>query len=151
VTIWVDADACPTEARDILIRAARLRGVQVRLVANRPMQEATHEKVDTILVSGGPDAADLRIAAEVASGDLVVTADVPLAAAVVDKGAVALDPRGHVYDAQTVGERLSMRDFLEDLRLAGEVTGGPRAYGPKDRQRFADALDRWLTARGDVG
>lgn len=143
--IWVDDDACPGAIREIVLRASKRLRLPVCLVANRParLDEAT-ELVRTVRVSGGFDEADRYIADHVAAGDLVVTADIPLAAQVVEKGATALDPRGEVYDADTVRARLTMRNFMAELRTMGLAQGGPAQLGSADRHRFAAALDRLL-------
>lgn len=142
--IWVDADACPRPARELIERASARLGLPVVLVANRPLSAPASPLITSVQVPRLSDAADGHIAQHVAPGDLVVTADIPLAAQVVARGARALDPRGEVHTADTVGERLAVRDLMEELRWAGVATGGPPAYSPKDRQRFAQALDRLL-------
>jgi uncharacterized protein len=150
VKIWVDADACPRAAKELLFRASARLGLPVCLVANRPLALPESSLITLALVPKGSDVADGYIAQHVAPGDLVITADIPLAAQVVARGAVALDPRGEVHTADTVGERLAVRDLMEELRWAGVATGGPAAYSPADRQRFAQSLDRLLQrmARG---
>lgn len=150
VHIWVDADACPKEIREILFRAAERRRIPLTLVANRPLRLRKSLYVQALLVPGGLDEADRAIAREVRAGDLVVTADIPLAAAVVGKGAFALDPRGTLHTLETVGERLSVRDWLDALRGAGVPTAGPPALKAADRKAFADALDRFLARRMDL-
>lgn len=145
--IWVDADACPGVIREILFRAAERVGVSLILVANRPQKIPASRYVRTVQVPAGFDAADRRIAEEVEAGDVVVTADIPLAAQIVEKGAVALDPRGELYTTENVGERLATRDLMDELRSTGMVTGGPAALGKKERQAFANALDRLLARR----
>lgn len=148
--IWVDADACPGAIREILFRAAARTGVAVTLVANRPVRVPRIAGVDSIQVAAGFDVADNEIAQRVEPGDLVVTADVPLAATVIERGGRALSPRGELYTADNVRSRLSVRDFMADLRSAGVDTGGPAAMRPADRQAFANHLDRWL-ARSRAG
>lgn len=148
--IWVDADACPVVIRDIIFRAATRTETPVTLVANQPVRIPRSPLIRAIQVPQGFDVADGRIVQEVESGDLVVTADIPLAAAVIDKGALALDPRGELYTKDNVRERLSMRNFMEELRGSGVPTGGPPPLGARERHRFAAALDRLLAkARGE--
>jgi len=147
VKIWVDADACPKTVKDLVFRASARLGLPVCIVANRPLALPDSPLITMTQVPTGSDVADAHIVRHVAPGDLVITADIPLAAQVVAKGAVALDPRGEAYTAETVGERLAVRDLMEELRWAGMATGGPAAYGPADRQRFAQALDRLLPRR----
>jgi uncharacterized protein len=142
--IWVDADACPAVIKQILLRAAERTGVHMTLVANKPVRVPAVPNVHFLQVPAGFDAADKRIIESMAPGDLVVTADVPLAAAVIDKGGVALNPRGELYTQENVRERLSMRNFLDELRGSGVDTGGPAALGQRERQMFANQLDRWL-------
>ena len=145
--IWIDADACPKAVKDLVFRTSARLSVPVCLVANRPLALPDSPLITMTQVSKGSDVADDHIVRHVAPGDLVITADIPLAAQVVACGAVALDPRGEVYTAETVGERLAVRDLTEELRWAGVATGGSAAYGPADRQRFAQALDRLLPRR----
>jgi uncharacterized protein len=144
VKIWVDADACPKAAKELIYRASARLGLPVCLVANRPLSVPASPLITLAQVPQGSDVADGHIARHVAPGDLVITADIPLAAQVVACGATALDPRGEIHTADTVGERLAVRDLMEELRWAGLATGGPAAYGSADRQRFAQALDRLL-------
>jgi uncharacterized protein YaiI (UPF0178 family) len=145
--IWVDADACPVVVREILFRAAQRTGVTMTLVANKPLRIPPIPGVQSLQVSAGFDAADKRIVELMGPGDLVVTADVPLAAAVIDKGGTALNPRGELYTPENVRERLSVRNFLDELRGSGVNTGGPAAIGPREKQSFANQLDRWLARR----
>ncbi len=142
--IWVDADACPGAVKDMLYRAADRVPVEVVLVANRPLRTPPSRYLRSVQVGAGFDVADRHIAEAVAPGDLVVTADIPLAAAVVDRGAFALDPRGALYSRENVRELLDLRNFMDSLRGSGVVTGGPPAYGHADRQAFANRLDRFL-------
>ncbi len=144
--IWVDADACPRVIKDMLFRAAERTGVALTLVANQLLAVPPSPHIRAIQVPGGFDVADHYIVEQVAAGDLVVTADIPLAARVVEKGARALDPRGELHTAATIRERLSMRDFMEELRSSGVETGGPAAFGQAERQAFARQLDRLLAA-----
>ena len=145
--ILVDADACPQPIKQILYRAAERTRTSVVLVANRRLRIPPSMYVKVLPVTGGPDAADDRIVDEVQAGDLVVTADVPLAARVVAKGAAALNPRGTLYTEENVGERLAVRDFLAELRDDGVRTSGPPPLDQRARQDFANQLDRWLQAR----
>ncbi|HYW03556.1 MAG TPA: YaiI/YqxD family protein [Gammaproteobacteria bacterium] len=144
--IWVDADACPRVIRDILLRAAARRSVVVTLVANAPMPIRRTPNVKLVRVPSGFDEADRYIEQSVAAGDLVITADVPLAADVIGRGASALTPRGQMLTGDNIGERLTMRDAMQDLRDAGVELGGPSSFSARDRQDFANALDRFLTA-----
>jgi uncharacterized protein YaiI (UPF0178 family) len=146
VQIWVDADACPAVIKDILYRAAERVSVPVVLVANRPLHTPPSQWVRSIVVPRGFDVADARISSEVAPGDLVITADIPLAAAVVERGAFALNPRGEFYSRDNVRELLDLRNFRERLRESGVETGGPATFSHSDRQAFANQLDRFLTA-----
>jgi hypothetical protein len=142
--IWVDADACPTPIKDILFRAAERAQVMVTLVANQALRTPPSRWVRSIRVAGGFDVADGEIVQRLAAGDLVVTQDIPLAAQAIDKGALALHPRGELYTRETIAQRLSMRNFMDELRGAGVDTGGPAAFHARDRQAFANQLDRWL-------
>ena len=145
--LWVDADACPNVIKDILFRAADRVGVETILVANQYIRTPPSPHVRSLQVPGGFDAADALIAERVERGDLVVTADIPLAAKVVEKGALALNPRGELYTADSIAQRLSLRNFMDELRGAGIDTGGPAAFHARDRQAFANQLDRLLTQR----
>jgi uncharacterized protein len=144
MVIWIDADACPRGAKDLVFRAAARRQLHVCLVANRPLSVPPSPLISAVQVAAGSDVADSYIVQHVGAGDLVVTADIPLASLVVARGATALDPRGEVHTADTIGERLAVRDLMEELRWAGVATGGPAAFSGADRQRFAEALDRLL-------
>ena len=146
--IWIDADACPGEIKELLYRAAKRRRVRVTLVANQPIRAPSSEFIDSIVVTSGANVADQRIVELMDVADLVVTADIPLAANVVAGGAVALNPRGEFYTNANIGERLAARNLMDDLRGGGLITGGPANFGPKDRQAFANQLDRWLTKNG---
>ena len=145
--VWVDADACPGVIRDILFRAAERAQVQVTLVANQWLRTPPSRFIRALQVPGGFDVADSAIVDRVQPGDLVVTQDIPLAARVLEKGAIALNPRGERYTPDNMAERLSMRNFMEELRGAGVQTGGPTAFHVRDRQAFASQLDRWLSQR----
>lgn len=144
--IWVDADACPNVVRDILFRAAERARVAVTLVANQPQRVPASKWVDSLQVSQGFDVADNEIVQRLGRGDLVITADIPLAAEVIEKGGHAINPRGERYTEQNIRARLNMRDFMESLRSSGVQTGGPPALNQTDRKRFADQLDRFLAA-----
>jgi uncharacterized protein YaiI (UPF0178 family) len=144
--IWIDADACPKAAKELVFRASARLNIPVCLVANRPLALPPTPLITLVQVRSGSDAADGYIVQHVAAPDIVITADIPLAAQVVAQGAVALDPRGDLYTADTVGERLAVRNLIEELRWAGAVSGGgPAAYSAVDRRHFAQALDRLLT------
>ena len=145
MVIWIDADACPRAVKELVFRAATRLQLRVCLVANRPLTTPPSPLISAVQVAAGSDVADSYIAQHVAPGDLVLTADIPLAGLVVARGATALNPRGEVYTADTIGERLAVRNLLEELRWAGVATGGPAAFSGADRQRFAEALDRLLT------
>ena len=142
--IWVDADACPVVIREILFRAAERTGVTMTLVANKPVRLPVAQNLRFVQVPAGFDAADKRIVELMVPGDLVITADVPLAAAAIEKGGVALNPRGELYTSENVRERLSVRNFLDELRGSGVHTGGPAALSQRERQMFANQLDRLL-------
>ncbi|QNP40533.1 YaiI/YqxD family protein [Lysobacter solisilvae (ex Woo and Kim 2020)] len=145
--IWVDGDACPGPVKEILFRAAERTKVHVTFVANQWLRVPTSRYIRSLQVSGGFDVADTEIVDRVQPGDLVVTQDIPLAARVLDKGAIALNPRGERYTRDNIAQRLSMRNFMEELRGAGIQTGGPAAFHARDRQAFANELDRWLAQR----
>lgn len=145
--IWVDADACPVAVKEILYRAARRTEVTVTLVANQMLTVPPSPFIRARQVPSGFDVADRHIIEVVQAGDLVITADVPLAAKVIARGATVIEPRGDLLDTRNIDERLSMRDFLDGLRNSGMVTGGPAAYSDGDRRAFANRLDRWLAIR----
>jgi uncharacterized protein YaiI (UPF0178 family) len=134
--------------RDILFRAAERTGIDLTLVANQPLRTPPSPHIRSLQVASGFDVADNEIVRRVRAGDLVITADIPLAAEVIDKGALALNPRGELYTANNVRARLNMRDFMETMRSSGVVHDGPPALSPADRKAFADQLDRWLAKRG---
>ena len=142
--IWVDADACPVVIKEILFRAARRVEVKTTLVANQELQVPGSDYIDTVQVRSGLDIADNYIVQHLSPGDLVVTADIPLAAAAIEKGAYALNPRGEFYSENHIRERLSLRNFMEQLRSSGIETGGPAAFSRRDREAFANQLDRFL-------
>jgi hypothetical protein len=143
--IWIDADACPVVIKDILYKAAERTGVQLTLVANRPMRIPTLRNINFVQVASGLDVADKEIVRRLDTGDLVITADIPLAANVLEKGGHALNPRGELYSEDSIKSRLSVRDFMESLRDSGIETGGPPTLNKGDRQNFANQLDRFLT------
>ncbi|CCG86355.1 YaiI/YqxD family protein [Erwinia piriflorinigrans] len=142
--IWVDADACPKVIKEVLYRAAEREQIMVTLVANQSLNVPPSKFVRTLRVAAGFDVADNEIVQRAQSGDLVITADIPLAAEVMEKGAIALNPRGERYSAATIRERLTMRDFMDTMRASGVQTGGPPALNQRDRQQFANELDKWL-------
>lgn len=144
MTIWVDADACPNVIKDILFRAAERVKVQTTLVANQYVRVPKSAYIASIQVSSGFDVADNEIVKRVMTGDLVITADIPLAAEVIEKGGVALNPRGELYTQENVRARLNMRDFLDTMRSSGVQTGGPPPLTQTERQVFANQLDRYL-------
>ena len=145
MNIWVDADACPLAIKEILFRAAQRSGLPLTLVANHAMRIPRSPLISFLLVAPGFDVADHEILNRLAAGDLVVTADIPLAAEVVARDALALNPRGELYTEENIRERLNMRDFMDVLRTSGIETGGPAALGRKDRSAFANQLDRILS------
>jgi len=149
VRIWVDADACPRPVKEMLFRVAQRKQVEVVLVANQPLPLPRTPHVRSVTVARGFDVADRAIVDRVEPGDLVVTADIPLAAAVVDKGVEAINPRGGLYTRDTVRQHLSMRNLMEEMRGAGVDVGGPDAFGPRERQAFANQLDRLLLRVAD--
>ena len=142
--IWVDADACPGVVKEILFRAAAREKVMLTLVANHAMRTPPSRYVTAFQVSSGFDIADNEIVKRLEPGDLVITADIPLAAEVIDKGGQALNPRGELYSADSIRERLNMRDFMDTMRASGINTGGPPPLSQRDRQAFANNLDRLL-------
>lgn len=143
--IWVDADACPAVSREILFKAAKRTEVSVTLVANRPIRIPPLHCIKFVQVPSGMDVADNEIVKRLCAGDLVITADLPLAAQVIEKGGMALNPRGKLYTAEDIESRLSVRDFMDTLRASGIDTGGPPSMNQSDRQSFANQLDRLLT------
>jgi uncharacterized protein YaiI (UPF0178 family) len=148
MNIWVDADACPAVVKEILYRAAERARVPLTLVANKPLRTPPSPFIRTLQVPRGFDVADNEIARRVEPGDLVITADIPLAAQVIERGGHALDPRGELFSPETIRERLTMRDFMDELRASGVQTGGPPPLAHGDRQRFANQLDRLLARIG---
>jgi len=143
--IWVDADACPIALKDILFRAARRLNIQTMLVANAQMRIPASELFSLILVPSGADKADKKIVELLKAGDLVITGDIPLAADVVKNGGIALGTRGELFDENSIGERLAMRNVMDQVRASGIETGGPKPLNNQDVQAFANQLDRILT------
>ena len=146
--IWVDGDACPLVIKDILFKAAERTGVSLTLVANRVVQIPRSPQITFSLVASGLDVADNEIVRRMVAGDLVITSDIPLAAEVVEKGGYALNPRGELYTSENIKSRLNVRDFMDTLRASGIETGGPPALSQRDRQCFANNLDRLLSRYG---
>lgn len=146
-TLWVDADACPRETRDLVLRTAIRRQLPTVFVANTYMSLPESLFIRFELVPHGSDKADDRIVEEAGERDIVITADIPLAARLVEKNITTLNPRGEEYDESNIGERLAMRNLMQELRGAGLAFGGPKEYGQADRQRFANALDRAVNKR----
>ena len=145
--IWIDADACPAPVKTIVFRAAQRVRIPVTLVANQRTQTPLSPLIKVVQVSQGFDAADDYIVEHATARDLVITADIPLAARLVAQGIPALNPRGELYTADNIQERLALRNLKEELRSAGSITGGPAPYHDRDKQAFANSLDRWLTQR----
>ena len=146
--IWVDADACPVAIKEILFRAAKRTGICTTLVANQTLQIPPSPHLEFVRVGAGFDVADDAIVQRAERNDLVVTSDIPLAAEVIEKGACALSPRGELYDDSNIKDRLTMRDFMDNLRGSGLNTGGPAALSAKDKQSFANQLDQYLAKNG---
>lgn len=144
MNIWVDADACPVVIKEILFKAAERTGTKLTLVANQPVRVPPSRFIRSVQVASGFDVADNEIVERAAAGDLVITADIPLAADVIEKGAYALNPRGEMYTTENIKARLNIRDFMDTLRGSGIDTGGPPALNQNDRKNFADHLDRLL-------
>ncbi len=142
--IWVDGDACPAVVKDILFRAAERTRVPLTLVANKLLRVPPSPYIKAVQVPHGFDVADDHIVQQIAAGDLVITADIPLASQVIERGAHALNPRGECYSVENIRERLAMRNFLDEMRGAGLATSGPAAFSHGDRQAFANQLDRFL-------
>jgi hypothetical protein len=142
--IWVDADACPRVIKEILYRAAERVRIPLTLVANKPLSIPASHFIRSVRVAAGFDVADNEIVRQLQSGDLVITADIPLAAEVIEKGGHALDPRGEFFTADNIRERLTLRNFMDELRGAGIDTGGPAVFSHSDRKSFANRLDHFL-------
>jgi uncharacterized protein len=144
--LWLDADAAPRDVKDVCFRASERLELETILVANQRLQlPVGYRHLSAVRVDGGPDVADRYIADHAVAGDVAVTADIPLAALLVPKGVVVIDPRGEEYTEESIGERLSVRNFMDGLRGAGVETGGNAAWGAREKQAFANALDRALT------
>ncbi len=146
--IWIDADACPKPIKELLYRVAQRKKIILTLVANRSLVYPVSPLIRSIQVAAGADVADQEIIRLLEPGDLVITADIPLAAETISMGGHALDPRGDFFSVENIRERLSVRNFMDDLRSNGIETGGPSAYGAKDKQIFANKLDRFLAHHG---
>lgn len=146
--IWVDADACPKVVKEVLFKTAIRLNIPLVLVANSYMNIPHHALISFVKVESGADVADMYIADHVEINDLVITADIPLAAEVVKKGTLAINPRGELYDEENIGERLSMRDFMKELREGGMITGGPDSFNTKDKANFANSLNKILAKKG---
>ena len=149
--IWIDADACPNPVKEIVFRASRRLGVPVTLVANRLLKTPPSPLINAVQVSQGFDVADHYLLQHTTDGDLVITADIPLAAGLVERGVPALNPRGELYTENNVRERLASRNLMEELRATGVLGSGPAPYNDRDKQSFANSLDRWLTQRRCAG
>lgn len=144
MNIWVDADACPVAIKEILFRAAQRTKIPTTLIANHFMKTPPSRYIKFIQVASGFDVADNEIVKRLNAGDIVITADIPLAAEVIEKGGQAINPRGELYTTENIKARLTMRDFMETMRSSGVMTGGPEALNQGDRKAFADQLDRLL-------
>jgi len=149
--LWVDADACPVVIKEILFRAAERTCSLLTLVANQPIRVPSSQYIKTVQVPSGFDVADDEIVKRLEAGDLVITADIPLAAEVIEKGGHALNPRGELYTTENIRARLNMRDFMDTMRSSGINTGGPPAISLSDRQEFANNLDRFLAKYANKG
>ena len=145
--IWVDADACPKPVKDILFRLAERKKIMVTFVTNQRLILAKSPFIQLVQVGYGENIADDEIVNKCSDGDLIITADIPLAARIVAKGAQALDPRGKIYDENNVGQLLDMRNFMDELRGSGVETSGPPSFGQKERFKFANELDRFIAQR----
>jgi len=147
--IWVDADACPVVIKEIIFRAAERTQTETTLLANHYLKVPPSKVISFVQVSSGFDVADDEIVKRAEKNDLVVTADIPLAAEVVEKGCIALNPRGELYTASNIKQRLNMRDFMDTLRSSGIQTEGAPPLSQNDRQAFANNLDKWLTKKNN--
>jgi uncharacterized protein YaiI (UPF0178 family) len=152
MTIWIDADACPVTVKEILYKTAERRKISTVLVANQPLRIPPSDFIRFIKVDAGFDVADGEIVKQMVPGDLVITADIPLAAEIIEKEGLALNPRGELYTSDSIRAKLGMRDFMDTLRSGGVVTGGPPPLNKRDRKKFADALDRLLqqSKKGEI-
>lgn len=146
MSIWVDADACPVAIKEIIFRAAERTQTATTLIANHSMRVPPSKVIKFVQVASGFDVADNEIVKRLEQGDLVITGDIPLAAEVIEKGAIALNPRGELYTTSNIKQRLNMRDFMDTLRSSGIETGGSAPLSQSDRQAFANQLDKWLAA-----
>jgi len=144
MTIWIDADACPVAVREIVLRAGQRTNTALVFVANSPLPIPRRPLITTVQVPQGFDVADNYISQHAQIKDLVITQDIPLAAEIVEQGITALNPRGELYTVENIRQRLAMRNFAEELRNTGQISGGPNKFGDKEKQAFANALDRWL-------
>ena len=144
MTIWIDADACPVPVREMVLRASQRTNTPLVFVANSPLPISRRPLIKTVQVSQGFDVADNYISQHAQLKDLVITQDIPLAAEIVEQGITALNPRGELYTVENVRQRLAMRNFAEELRNIGQMSGGQNNFGEKEKQTFANALDRWL-------
>ena len=145
MTLWVDADACPATIKDLIIRAARRLKIMAVFVANKYIAIPESSYVSSRRIGANPEAVDMHIIENAQTGDIAVTQDIPLASALVSRGVIVISTRGELFTEENIGERVSIRNFMQDLREAGNITPGPKEFGQKDRQRFADTLDRVLT------
>jgi hypothetical protein len=145
MTLWVDADACPGTIKELIIRAARRLKISAIFVANKYISTPESSYVSSRRIGADPEAVDMHITQNAQAGDVVVTQDIPLASALVAMGVIVISTRGELFTEENIGERLSIRNFMQDIREAGGITSGPKEFGQKDRQRFADTLDRVLT------
>jgi hypothetical protein len=143
--IWIDADACPKAVKELIFKASRRLNISIILVANSYQTIPQSDLIKLIVVDKGFDAADLHIIDQIEIHDIVITADIPLAAKVLKKKAIAINPRGEIYNENTIGSILSMRDFMKELRDAGSITGGPASFGSKDIKQFADSLNKLIS------
>ncbi|WP_285164972.1 YaiI/YqxD family protein [Shewanella goraebulensis] len=144
-TIWVDADACPNPVKEMLFRAADRKSIPLVLVANQLIRVPASPNISVVRVSSGFDEADNYIVEQLHSGDLVITGDIPLASDAIEKGAMVFNPRGDIYTTDNIKQRLTMRDFMEELRNSGVHTAGPNSFSQADKHAFAQALDKWLS------
>ncbi|MCW8956522.1 MAG: YaiI/YqxD family protein [Gammaproteobacteria bacterium] len=144
--IWVDADACPKVIKEILFRAVKRTGIELTMVANHYIPRPSSPLIKSVQVEQGFDVADNYISKHISPGDLLISADIPLASEVIAKGAHVINPRGEEYTVDNIQQRLTMRNFMEEMRSAGEASGGPPPLNQSDRHSFANALDKWLNA-----
>ncbi|MGJ8686434.1 MAG: YaiI/YqxD family protein [Spongiibacteraceae bacterium] len=144
MSLWVDADACPVAVKEILFKAAQRSETQLTLIANQFIKVPASPHISSVQVSSGFDVADNEIVKRTEAGDLVITSDIPLAAEVIEKGALALTPRGELFDSDNIRSKLNMRDFMDTMRASGVHSTGAAAYSPQDKQAFSNQLDRYL-------